>query len=102
MALAHGSHVDRLHDSIGHGMCRMMHLASPLEDSIRHELSSRDPAADDWLWSQQQPLAVAKFVRYLEKDGRFTFTFIKYAICLTMTLLLFSLILLNLLSYCLF
>lgn len=96
MALAPRSRINRLHVLIGHGMCRMMHLASPLEDSIRHELSSRDPAADDWLWSQQQPLAVAKFVRYLEKDGRFTFTFIKYAISLSMTLLLSLLKSLNL------
>ena len=48
-----------------------MDLASPLEDSIRHELSSRDPAADDWLWLKQHPLAVAKFVKFLEGDNRF-------------------------------
>ncbi|KAG0557311.1 hypothetical protein KC19_11G119200 [Ceratodon purpureus] len=50
---------------------RLMDLASPLEDSIRHELSSRDPAADDWLWLEQHPLAVAKFVKFLEGDNRF-------------------------------
>lgn len=48
-----------------------MELSSPLEDSIRHELSSRDPAADDWLWLQQHPLAVTKFVKFLEGDSRF-------------------------------
>nr|XP_024356431.1 uncharacterized protein LOC112272673 isoform X2 [Physcomitrium patens] len=45
---------------------RLLEVSSPLEDSIRHELSSRDPAADDWLWLQQHPLTVSNFVSILE------------------------------------
>lgn len=53
---------------------RLLEISSPLEDSIRHELSSRDPAADDWLWLKQLPLATSNFVRILEGDNRFNIT----------------------------
>ncbi|KAG0625720.1 hypothetical protein M758_2G075900 [Ceratodon purpureus] len=50
----------------------IMRQSAPLKDSIRQELSTRDPSADDWLWRQQHPQAVASFVSILEKDRRFT------------------------------
>ncbi|CAK9873735.1 unnamed protein product [Sphagnum jensenii] len=50
----------------------LMRQSAPLRDSIRHQLSSRDPSVDDWLWLEQHPQAVASFVGFLEKDKRFT------------------------------
>ncbi|KAG0571785.1 hypothetical protein KC19_VG042200 [Ceratodon purpureus] len=50
----------------------IMRQSAPLKDSIRQELSTRDPSADDWLWRQQHPQAVASFVSILENDRRFT------------------------------
>ncbi|KAJ7548160.1 hypothetical protein O6H91_07G000700 [Diphasiastrum complanatum] len=45
----------------------LSHQCLPLEASIREHLSSRDPAAIEWLWSQQLPYAVSNFVNLLEK-----------------------------------
>ncbi|CAM6031588.1 unnamed protein product [Sphagnum compactum] len=50
----------------------LMRQSAPLRDSIRHQLSSRDPSVDDWLWLELHPQAVASFVGFLEKDKRFT------------------------------
>eukprot|EP00249_Psilotum_nudum_P002031 c14862_g1_i1 orf=3-608(-) len=46
----------------------LLHLRQPLEDSIRHQLSSRDRAAEEWLWHQQHPIVIASFLSTLEKD----------------------------------
>lgn len=51
---------------------RLLHLCSPLEESIRQHLSSRDPDAEEWLWYQQHPVVVTKFTSNLENDPRFT------------------------------
>ncbi len=53
-------------------MCSLIRQSAPLRDSIKLQLSSRDPSAYDWLWLKQHPQAVANFVRFLEKDNWFT------------------------------
>jgi hypothetical protein len=53
-------------------MCSLIRQSAPLQDSIKLQLSSRDPSAYDWLWLKQHPQAVANFVRFLEKDNWFT------------------------------
>lgn len=65
-------------------LCSIMRQSTPLRDSIRHELSTRDPSADDWLWLQQHPQAVASFVSVLEKDKRFTAVTSTYALLLVL------------------
>eukprot|EP00249_Psilotum_nudum_P023590 c28931_g1_i3 orf=712-3279(+) len=50
----------------------LLHLGSPLEASIKYQLSSRDRAVEEWLWHQRHPVAVSNFVSTLEKDPRFT------------------------------
>ncbi|CAN5957392.1 unnamed protein product [Sphagnum jensenii] len=56
----------------------LIRQSAPLRDSIKLQLSSRDPSAYDWLWLKQHPQAVANFVGFLEKDNWFTaVTFIK-------------------------
>ncbi len=53
-------------------MCSLIRQSAPLRDSIKLQLSSRDPSAYDWLWLKQHPQAVANFVGFLEKDNWFT------------------------------
>ncbi|CAK9200674.1 unnamed protein product [Sphagnum troendelagicum] len=50
----------------------LIRQSAPLRDSIKLQLSSRDPSAYDWLWLKQHPQAVANFVGFLEKDNWFT------------------------------
>ncbi|CAM6050673.1 unnamed protein product [Sphagnum compactum] len=50
----------------------LIRQSAPLRDSIKLQLSSRDPSAYNWLWLKQHPQAVANFVGFLEKDNWFT------------------------------
>lgn len=73
--------------------CRLLEVSSPLEDSIRHELSSRDPAADDWLWLQQHPLTVSNFVSILEGGNQLNTTSTYMPLYLSFFTLLFNFLL---------
>ncbi|XP_062112673.1 uncharacterized protein LOC133823841 isoform X2 [Humulus lupulus] len=43
-----------------------------LESSIREKLSTKQPEAYEWFWSDQVTKAVTSFVNYIEGDSRFT------------------------------
>ncbi|KAH9317532.1 hypothetical protein KI387_019301, partial [Taxus chinensis] len=67
--------------SRGHGRDRdvnvfvqrsLLRQSNPLENSIRDQLSSKDPVACEWFWSQQHSTVVTNFVNLLEKDPLFT------------------------------
>lgn len=42
-----------------------------LESSIRDKISTKQPEAYEWFWSEQVPKAVTSFVNYIEGDPRF-------------------------------
>ncbi|XXG88474.1 hypothetical protein AAC387_Pa12g0678 [Persea americana] len=50
----------------------LLRLSAPLENSIREELSVKQPESDEWFWNQQHPMVVTTFVSYFERDPRFT------------------------------
>ncbi|EXB54610.1 hypothetical protein L484_019182 [Morus notabilis] len=43
-----------------------------LESSIRDKISTKQPEAYEWFWSEQVPRAVTSFVNYIEGDPGFT------------------------------
>ena len=49
-----------------------MRQSACLESSIRDKISTKQPEAYEWFWSEQVPKAVTSFVNYIEGDPRFT------------------------------
>lgn len=49
----------------------MLRQSGPLESVIREKLSTKQPEACEWFWSEQVPTVVATFVNYFERDMRF-------------------------------
>ncbi|KAF8118782.1 hypothetical protein N665_0002s0092 [Sinapis alba] len=54
-------------------------LAAPLDSMMRDKLSSSNPEANEWFWSDQVPPAVASFVSCFEGDQRFVAAASAYA-----------------------
>lgn len=50
----------------------LLRLSAPLESLIREKLSTKQPEAYEWFWSEQVPAVVTSFVKKFEGDGRFT------------------------------
>ncbi|XP_062168200.1 uncharacterized protein LOC133874321 isoform X2 [Alnus glutinosa] len=50
----------------------LLRQSAPLESLIRDKLSSKQPEAFEWFWSEQVPEVVMSFVNYFEGDGRFS------------------------------
>ncbi|XP_044506345.1 uncharacterized protein LOC123225988 isoform X2 [Mangifera indica] len=46
--------------------------SAPLESLIRDKLSTKQPEAYEWFWSEQIPVVVASFVNFFEEDQCFT------------------------------
>lgn len=53
-------------------LCSLLRQSAPLESLIRDKLSSKQPEAFEWFWSEQVPVVVMSFVNYFEGDGRFS------------------------------
>lgn len=51
--------------------CSLSRQSASLEAVITDKLSTKQPEAYEWFWSEQVPAAVASFVNYFEKDQRF-------------------------------
>lgn len=49
----------------------LLRQSGPLESVIREKLSTKQPEACEWFWSEQVPTVVATFVNYFERDMRF-------------------------------
>lgn len=60
--------------------CSLLRLSAPLENSIREELSVKQPESDEWFWNQQHPMVVSTFVSYFERDPRFTAATTRYVV----------------------
>ncbi|XP_059462174.1 uncharacterized protein LOC132191251 isoform X1 [Corylus avellana] len=50
----------------------LLRQSAPLESLIRDKLSSNQPEAFEWFWSEQVPMVVTSFVNYFEGGGRFS------------------------------
>ncbi|XP_057507018.1 uncharacterized protein LOC130790121 isoform X2 [Actinidia eriantha] len=50
----------------------LLRLSGPLESVIREKLSTKQPEAYEWFWSEQFPAVVTTYVNYFESNPRFT------------------------------
>ncbi|KAB2087037.1 hypothetical protein ES319_A04G076000v1 [Gossypium barbadense] len=50
----------------------LLRQSAPLESLIREKLSTKQPEAYDWFWTDKVPAAVISFVNYFEGDPQFT------------------------------
>ncbi|XP_015878833.3 uncharacterized protein LOC107415073 [Ziziphus jujuba] len=50
----------------------LLRQSASLESLMRDKLSTKQPEAYEWFWSEQVPLVVSSFVNYIEGDSRFT------------------------------
>lgn len=63
-------------------LCSLSRLAAPLDSMMRDKLSSSNPEANEWFWSDQVPPAVTSFVSCFEGDQRFVAATSEYVISL--------------------
>ncbi|GMP49808.1 hypothetical protein CsSME_00016662 [Camellia sinensis var. sinensis] len=50
----------------------LLRQSGPLESVIREKLSTKQPEAYEWFWSDQVPAVVTTFIDYFESNPRFT------------------------------
>ncbi|KAF3790537.1 LETM1 and EF-hand domain-containing protein anon-60Da, partial [Nymphaea thermarum] len=66
----------------------LLRQSAPLESVITKELSGKDQVANEWFWSQQNPVVMASYVHYFEATPRFAEATKVYASFLELTLCL--------------